>query len=318
MLKSLNKYKNLGTLNFYIELTRLLNTEQELKKEYVNKYFSNRIIDGKYIFDGWFELLSNIGLIEIDYEGYITASPKLLTSDSSSYVAKVILTSFLEKYSKDESFLNIFSQSNLSFDTTNKSLRIKRYAFASKNINLLDFLLTMGFISEDPDFHDFLIINELYRKEFIELAGHSIRAKKSLEELLKLQEKNRQLGELAERFVINFEQQRISSVEKVYWISPIDTGRGFDILSYDDKNFVNERFIEVKSYPNERKVSFFWSANEMKIAQDNSEIYFLYLVDRSKMHTKGYEPEIIKNPYNFFFEENNWDRNCSNWFFKRN
>ena len=54
------------------------------------------------------------------------------------------------------------------------------------------------------------------------------------------------------------------------------------------------------------------------IAQDNSEIYFLYLVDRSKMHIEGYEPEIIKNPYNFFFEENNWDRSCSNWFFKRN
>ena len=318
MLKSLKKYKNLGTLNFYIELIGLFNTEQEIKEEYVNKYFSNRIIDGNFIFDGWLALLSNIGLIEVDYDGYITASPKLSSSDSNTKVAKVILTSFLEKYSNDEVFLNIFSQRNLNFDIKSKRLRIKRYAFASKNINLLNFLLSMGFMYEDPNYQNFLIIDKLYSQDFIDISGNSISTKKSLEELLKLQEKQRQLGELAERFVINYEQQRISSTDKVYWISPIDTGRGFDILSYDDKNFVNERFIEVKSYSNERKAGFFWSENEMRIAKENSEVYYLYLVDRSKMNIEGYEPEIIKNPYSFFFEENNWHRSCSNWFFKRN
>jgi len=320
MLKDLNKYKNLGTLNFFIELSSLFKDKQELRKGFINKFFSNRIIDGKFIFDGWYPLLTNIGLIKVDYDGYITASEKFSSSfDSGLKISKIILSSFLEKYSNDEVFLNIFSQNNFNFDALNRTLRIKRYAFATKNINLLDFLVSLEFLIEDKEYVDFLIINDLHTKEFLELSGQYIGSKKSIEELLKIQEKQRQLGELAEKFIIKYEQNRISSVERVFWIAPVDTGRGFDIMSYENSDYLDERFIEVKSYSDERKLSFYWSENEIKVAKENPEKYYLYLVDRSKIYLTNYKPETIQNPYKFFFlEENNWNKGCSNWFFKKN
>lgn len=319
MLKELYKYQNLGTLNFFIELSRLFEDKQELNKDFINKFFENRVIDGKFIFDGWYHLLTNIGLIKIDYDGYITASKEFLSSlDSNAKISKLILYTFLEKYSKDENFLNIFSQKNLNFDTSNRTLRIKRCAFAAKNINLLDFLISLDFLIEDEKYIDFLIINELHSKKFISLSGQYISSKRSIEELLKMQEKQRTLGEIAEKFVMQYEQKRISSLDKVFWIAPIDTGRGYDILSYEDSNCMNERFIEVKSHTNEKKIGFYWSENEIKIAKENPEQYCIYLVDRSKIESPIYKPEIIKDPYRVFFtENNNWNKNCSNWFFMK-
>lgn len=320
MLKNLKKYENLGTLNFFIELADLFRKNQELRKDFINKYFFNRVIDGKYIFDGWYALLTNIGLINIDYDGYLTTSDKFISNeDSPIKFAEVILLAFLSKYSKDEFFLEIFSQKNLNFDLSNKTLRIKRYAFSAKNINLLDFLLTLNFLVEDMSYSDFLIINHSFNGYFIEHAGRSINSSQSIENLLKIQEKQRELGELAERFVLKFEQERISSDNQVLWISPIDTTKGFDILSCENKQCIKDRYVEVKSYSNEKSISFFWSKNEINVAKENQDKYFLYLVDRSRINSPSYTPSMIKNPYKFFFvESNDWDKYCSNWFFRKN
>ena len=316
--KDLKKYENLGTLNFFIELSTLFRKDQELRKGFIDKYFFNRIIDGKYIFDGWYSLLTNIGLINVDYDGYLTASDKFMSVENSSVeFSKVILLAFLAKYSKDDVFLEIFSQKNLNFDLRSRTLRIKRCVFSVKNINLLDLLLTLNFLSEDVIYGDFLTINRDFNRDFTELSGKSISSAQSIEDLLKIQEKQRELGELSERFVLEFEKERVSSDNLVLWISPIDTTKGFDILSYENHQCNIDRYIEVKSYSNEVSVHFFWSKNEIKVAKENQDKYFLYLVDRSRINSQSYTPRIIKNPYKFFFvDSNNWSKTCSNWFFR--
>jgi len=76
-------------------------------------------------------------------------------------------------------------------------------------------------------------------------------------------------------------------------------------LSFNsDGSKIPDRFIEVKSCSD--KPSFFWSRNEIEIAKKNKNNYYLYLVNRNKIHEEAYSPEIIKNPYESVLMSNDW------------
>jgi hypothetical protein len=125
-----------------------------------------------------------------------------------------------------------------------------------------------------------------------------------VEKLLLQQEKNRQLGELAEKYVFDFECRRLER-DDIMLVSEIDYAAGFDIASFSSNQSVEfDRFIEVKSYS--LKCRFFWSKNEMKVAKEIGNKYFLYLVDRSQMHDAAYEPQIVQNPAKKLFSDENW------------
>lgn len=125
-----------------------------------------------------------------------------------------------------------------------------------------------------------------------------------VENLLFQQERNRKLGELAEKYVLDFECRRLER-DDIMLVSEIDYAAGFDIASFSSnqsKEF--DRFIEVKSYS--LKCRFFWSNNEYEVAKQLGDQYFLYLVDRGQMQDVRYGPEIIQNPAQKLFADSNW------------
>ena len=125
-----------------------------------------------------------------------------------------------------------------------------------------------------------------------------------LAKLLLQQEKNRQLGALAEKYVLDFECRRLERND-IMLVSEVDYAAGFDIASFSSNHSeVFDRFIEVKSYS--LKCRFFWSNNEFEVARELGDQYFLYLVDRGQMQDVGYEPEIIQNPAQNLFVGSNW------------
>lgn len=107
-------------------------------------------------------------------------------------------------------------------------------------------------------------------------------------------------GNIAERYVLEFEMKRLSQEQnknnagKINLVSLQNVYAGYDIASFDSGDSEEfDRFIEVKS-SQYHKVHFFISKNEIKKARQESDKYWLYYV---KM--KGRKPiklQIFRNP----------------------
>lgn len=111
-------------------------------------------------------------------------------------------------------------------------------------------------------------------------------------------------GLLAEEWVLSRERERLRGhplLDQVRRISEEDVSAGFDILSFSSPNVLqHDLHIEVKSYVGVRR--FFWSRNEVEIAEELGEQYSLHIVDRSAMTKEGYAAQIIKGPYSAMFQ----------------
>lgn len=168
-------------------------------------------------------------------------------------------------------------------------------------------LLKLGLLSSVPNEpynfkcninHSLMSELNLQRKKKLNFQNRPVKS------LLVQQEKNRQLGELAEKYVLDFECRRLER-DDIMLVSEIDYAAGFDIASFSSNQSDEfDRFIEVKSYS--LKCRFFWSNNELEVARELGDQYFLYLVDRGQMQDVGYQPEIIQNPSQKLFGDSNW------------
>ncbi|MED4292252.1 DUF3883 domain-containing protein [Priestia megaterium] len=121
--------------------------------------------------------------------------------------------------------------------------------------------------------------------------------KVSKEQLLKQLDKQNELGEKAEKYVIELEGNRFNFSREIRHIALEDNNAGYDIMSFlDDRSDEYDKFIEVKCY-SEYANRFFISRNEITQSKKLGKNYFLYLVD-SKFDSP---PIIIQNPYNIIF-----------------
>jgi hypothetical protein len=80
------------------------------------------------------------------------------------------------------------------------------------------------------------------------------------------------------------------------------------------KEIIIGKYIEVKSYSGEPY--FYWSINEVKVAEKEKNNYFLYLVNRDEMGNNNYSPIIIKNPYESVFNNDEWSKEPQSWKFE--
>lgn len=98
-----------------------------------------------------------------------------------------------------------------------------------------------------------------------------------------LDARNRKLGKMGEKFVLSLEHRHLSEigrpdlVDGVEWISEKrGDGEGYDILSFDDAGV--PKYIEVKTTNAGWRSAFFISSNEVNVAQQRGEGYWLYRV----------------------------------------
>lgn len=145
---------------------------------------------------------------------------------------------------------------------------------------------------------------DLFLKALAQLNSKIPRRSKSSEKLKAELERQSQLGEEAELWVVQYEERRLLSHrlrEQIVRISTEDVSAGFDILSFANEHSLrHDRFIEVKSHGVDKR--FFWSRNEIQTALEFGDSYCLYLVDRTQFKTDGYEPHIITGPTPELFE----------------
>lgn len=187
-----------------------------------------------------------------------------------------------------------------------------------KYSGLRNLMLDLGFFYINPINKDVLIFNSTYSdllRDYIQ----GVKKRISLEALKKILEKQELLGLKAEIFVMGYEQKRLKDDKRngnIVHISPFDVNAGYDIASFHNEYSIqHDRFIEVKSFNN--NLNFYWSKNEIEVAKLKQDLYYLYLVDRDKIHQEDYEPIIIKNPYVSVFLNDLWFKEAQSWFFKK-
>ncbi|ETP67314.1 hypothetical protein G159_19400 [Planococcus glaciei CHR43] len=129
------------------------------------------------------------------------------------------------------------------------------------------------------------------REEFRLIGDNLVKNKIDINQFREQQKFKEELGEKAEIFVLEYEQNKFPDKE-IDHVSPTDVGAGYDIASFIDKNSSSfDKFIEVKCIT--AKQLFYWTKNEIETAKLLGENYYLYLVS-DNLNEKPFE---IKNPY---------------------
>lgn len=113
-----------------------------------------------------------------------------------------------------------------------------------------------------------------------------------------------ELGEEAEQAAMEYERELLRSLHiscQPIKVSEIDVSAGYDIASYSRNNSKKpDKFIEVKSCRDE-KLEFFISQNEIRVAKQKTDSYYLYLFNRK---TKKFL--TICNPYETVLHGQGW------------
>jgi hypothetical protein len=248
------------------------------------------------------DLFVDIGMLTRVANKYSVTGNSSLSLPLSADNEKKVVT-FIDKQGVWDSLLPFIIAEHK--DATEKSLVLRHWPSEYPGYRLL--LQKLGLLSADsnePHIFKFNINKSLMLELDLRRNKKLNYQDRPVEKLLLQQEKNRQLGELAEKYVFDFECRRLER-DDIMLVSEIDYAAGFDIASFSSNQSVEfDRFIEVKSYS--LKCRFFWSKNEMKVAKEIGNKYFLYLVDRSQMHDAAYEPQIVQNPAKKLFSDENW------------
>ena len=119
------------------------------------------------------------------------------------------------------------------------------------------------------------------------------------------------IGDIGEEIALKLENSRleesglIRQADLVRSISAEFANAGYDIESFDktEQGDIRRIYIEVKSSVG-ISIDFYWSANEIKKAQEHGNDYWIYFVPGIDIQSRTSEkPIIIKNPYQKIFVE---------------
>ncbi|WP_136481289.1 DUF3883 domain-containing protein [Cognatitamlana onchidii] len=312
MLKELRHYSNFGTPNYFFELLTTLKSKQDVSFliSDIEQLFYNKIIDGRSVFDGCLELALNIDILNTS-NNIITINEGILDSLNSVNQMMDKFNEFLFLALKnDDEFHKIFCSEHLSYDIIYKSLQINNAAFGLKHSNFKQLLIDFRAITNHPTPEiNCFIINSRYKKLFDKAVLPEIKKRKiGIEEFKKSMQLQQLYGEEAERFVLDYEKNRLNNKKEIDWVAEYIVNEGYDVASYDNENdIIPNRFIEVKSYDGSTPY-FFWSRNEYLTAKRKQDKYWIYLVNRREMNNKNYKPIMKQNPYKSILKDDIWEK----------
>lgn len=282
MFKKLLPIENLFTL--YQRLSETLIT----KIDVTNLNFDSISINNSI------GLLCGVGIIQFDNEKNVfqkTVQENWELSDFSEVLYTKLLSSF------PDAFLFI-NQADLKYDEAEAKFYIKRNSVSLDLSGLL--MLLNGIEKICIRQNDIFILdkNLLHRRR--NQTYRSFR-KKTLAELKSQIEINEEYGVEGELAAMEFEVEMLKNegINKLpERISEYNTNAGYDIVSFMCiDSLTPDKFIEVKSCSDNRWI-FYISKNELEVAKNKQDNYFLYLYNRQSRYFR-----IIQNPYNYFVEE---------------
>ena len=113
------------------------------------------------------------------------------------------------------------------------------------------------------------------------------------------------IGDIGEELIMSFERQRlvdggaVVEAQCVRRIGNVRVNAGYDIDSFDgsSKTVVFDRHIEVKAAKS-KELRFFWSENEMRVARELGDRYWIYFVGGVRVESRSatQQPLMFQNP----------------------
>lgn len=174
---------------------------------------------------------------------------------------------------------NLLKADMFVYEANTDRIRFKNEKFSLEFSTIRNTLISQGlFEIRRTTKRTYFYLAEMYFN-FVSSFIKQQKKKLSLDQLKRKLEENEKSGELAERFVLEFEKKRLpaSLRSKIRIISSIDVTAGYDIVSFESGDSLEiDRFIEVKAINHEKQ--FFWSQNEYEVAKLKGNSYYLYLV----------------------------------------
>lgn len=261
------------------------------------------LVDYCHIF-GWVEISDDV----------LSISPEIATMlDDNDDLNETLIFSTVNQLFKD----NIFKADMFFYDAIQCCYGFKNELLPLSLSCVRNVLISQGFFLPDRvSTVTCFYISSAYEKVVANYCRIS-RKQLSLENLKKQIENNEIAGEKAELFVLSYEKKRIGQplCERIKRISEIDVTAGYDIVSFNSINSQEpDRFIEVKAVSSS---GFYWSKNEYEIAKLKGNMYYLYLVELSKVNDLDYSPEIIRDPAISVMKSNSWFVEAQSYHIKR-
>ena len=328
MLKELLKYDRLGSKDELLFLLfKALPLSKSQKISDLKKYCTSNHFSISRSFDGTLKLLEFMAFIQVS-DGIVSINDELFNpariKHRETYLEKgdFIRDLFLS-LKREDAIADFIRPDALRLDPVRGLFYLKESLIPLQFFGLRNLLISVGLLWRDPTMRSSnLFVNgystKLFKTFVVDSLNPDNRPQKrriSLAELKAQLERQQELGDEAEIFVLDFEQQRLQghpSIDRIQRLSENHVNAGFDIESFNDKESIfTDRFIEVKSYS--ENVLFHWSQNEIDTAKELAQKYFLYLVDRNRMSQTGYAPRIFQNPYQKIFENEFWKKEPEAW-----
>ena len=127
------------------------------------------------------------------------------------------------------------------------------------------------------------------------------------DELTNILKHQQDVGRIAEDLTVDYERKRLTDrgrsdmALEVQKISSVNSYAGYDVLSFDGgaQSYVHDRKIEVKGTSTATN-RFYWSKNEVRVAQKYGDGYWIYLW-KHVGHSQKPTLQKIQNPYHKFF-----------------
>lgn len=222
---------------------------------------------------------------------------------------EIIISKLINKLHHDNLFTEVFPAGSISYDIADKAIRIHRNKIEFRYFPIINLIRDLSTIASDKSDLSVLLPNSKLYLSIFSLNTSEKRKIISEQLLQEILEAERIAGKEAEEYVEQFEKRRLKrhkNLEGIQIISSLDVGAGYDIISYEtEESTTTDRFIEVKSYIGS-KPQFYWSRNEIAVAQRMGDSYYIYLVNRSNLDKQHYSPIIIKNPSKAILSSNEW------------
>ncbi|MBC2840097.1 DUF3883 domain-containing protein [Robiginitalea sp. SC105] len=327
MLEDLLKHRLLGTkdeITFILFEVLPLSESQAINK--IKKYVKSNRFSIYNSIEGILELLDFVSFVKIKNE---RISLDFNHFDPNLHNKKLYFETdhfyniFFQRLFNEGAISKLFSNDGLKFNVERNQYYVLDNEISIKYFSIRNLLISTSFFYRDSRIKNHIWVNKFFNS----LLNTSViqrlnlierrKSKLSLKRLKHLLKQKEEAGKRAELFVLEFENNRLCghpNVEQIQLVSENETDAGYDLISFNDIDSIfNNRFIEVKSY--EEDVKFYWSKNEIRVAKDLGDKYFLYLVNRSKMHEKSYKPQILRNPFHKVFNSDLWRKEAESWKF---
>ncbi|MGB8647648.1 MAG: DUF3883 domain-containing protein [Anaerolineae bacterium] len=328
MLEELLKYDRLASKDELLFLLfKALSLSESQKLSDLKRYCTSNHFSIGRSFDGTIKLLEFMGFIDV-FDDIVSINKQLFDpakiKHQEAYLEQDVFIQHLFASLRRENRLADFIKPDaLRRDSAKGLFYVKESLIPLRFFGIRNLLISLEFFGRDLAFKsNNLFVNPNSTKLFETLVVDSLRDQNQqrkrrflLSELKAKLDRQEDLGEEAEIFVLDFEKKRLeghSTVERIQRVSENYVNAGFDIESFNDiESVFVDRFIEVKSYSG--IVIFYWSRNEIETAKELADKYFLYLVDRSKISQPSYLPKIFQNPYQKIFENEFWKKESEVW-----